>query len=114
MVDRRRLAAIGSLATALVECDHDRVRGRRDGAVPGGHPDLPTIELHLLVGDEVIRVASPRQPLTGAADATCSERRARRPAPIVLDPDWTPGIPARRAAFGIDDPERFGRSWSPS
>ena len=104
VVDRRRLAAIGSLATALVSAT--TIESVADATVRSlaGTPSVPTIEIHLLVGEEVIRVASPRQPLTDAADRDLLRETGSAPAPIVLDPDWTPGIPARRAAFGIDDP----------
>jgi Stage II sporulation protein E (SpoIIE) len=104
VVDRRRLASIGSLATALVSAA--TVESVADATVRAlaRNPDLPAIELHLIVDDQIVRVASPRQPLTGAADRDMLRETGSAPAPIVLDPEWTDGLPARRAAFGIDDP----------
>ena len=55
----------------------------------------------------------PRQPLTDAADRDMLRATGSAPAPIVLDPDWTDGLPARRPR-SASTTRRFGRSSSPS
>jgi serine phosphatase RsbU (regulator of sigma subunit) len=104
VVDRRRLTGIGALATALVSTTTiESVAEATVGAL-ADLPDLPAVEMLLLVGDSVVRIATGRQPLTGIDDRESLRAMGAAEQAVVLDADWHPGHPARRAAFGIDDP----------
>jgi serine phosphatase RsbU (regulator of sigma subunit) len=104
VIDRRRLKSLGSLASALVSATtiesvaRATVESLKDSAA------LPAVEINLIVADSVVRIASLRPPLTAIADREGVRRAATAESPVVLDPDWHPGLPAQRIAFGIDDP----------
>ena len=66
--------------------------------------ELPAAEINLIVGGSVVRIASLRPPLTDAAERDLVRQAATAEAPVVLDSSWEPGLPARRVAFGINDP----------
>lgn len=104
VVDRRRLARIGQLATALVGTTTIETVAEATVGALAGCPDLPAIELHVVVDGDVVRVASPRHPLTGVDDRESLRELSSAPAPVVLDLDWRPGLPAHRVVFGIDNP----------
>ena len=61
------------------------------------------MEIDLIVAESVVRINSLRRPLTVAADRDVVRRVATADAPVVLDSDWEPGLPARRVAFGVGD-----------
>jgi len=104
VLDRRRLTGIGALATALVSTTTiESVAEATVGAL-ADLPDLPAVEILLLIGENVVRIATARQPLTGIDDRETLRAIGAAEQPIVLDADWVLGLPARRAAFGIDDP----------
>ncbi len=104
IVDRRRLACIGSLAGALVSTTTIEsvatatVQALRNSAAITG------VEIHFIVADSVVPIVTPRHPLTDVADRARLRQIAAAPDPVVLDNDWKPGFPVGRVAFGIDDP----------
>ncbi len=105
VIDRRRLASVGSLAGALVgaatidSVAKATVHSLRDCG------DLPAVEVNLIVADSVVRIAGPREPVTDADDRELLRQAVTAEAPLVLDRCWQPGLPARRVVFGIDDPK---------
>ena len=104
VIDGRRLRSLGALANALVSATtiesvaEATVQSLQDSAA------LPTVEINLVVADSVVRIASLGPPLTSVPEREGVRQAATAQAPVVLDHDWKPGLPARRVAFGINDP----------
>ncbi len=104
VVDRRRLSCIGAVAGALVSATTiDDVAKTTVDALKG-YDDVREVEINLVVSNRVVRIASLHHSLTDATDADLVRAAATAEVPVVLDRDWTPGFPARRVAFGINDP----------
>ena len=104
VVDRRRLSALSSLAGALVSATTiESVAEATVQSLKGCAP-LPAVEINLIIADRVVRIAGLGPPLTDAAESAVVRDTATAQAPVVLDDDWKPGLPAQRVAFGIDDP----------
>ncbi len=104
VVDRRRLAAISALGSALVSATTIDSVARATVNALRGCAEVPAVEINLVVGESVVRIASPQRPLTQPADQELLRRAATAPTPLVLDSEWTSGLPVQRVAFGIDDP----------
>jgi len=104
VVDRRRLRALGSLAGALVSATTIESVAEMTVRALADTAELPAVEINFIVADSVVRIASLRPPLTHPADRAILQRAATAETPLVLDDDWEAGLPARRVAFGIDDP----------
>ncbi len=104
VVDRRRLGSIGSLASSLVSATTIESVANATVRALRGCDDIPALEIDLIVGDGIVRIASLGYPVTSAADRDGIRNAATTEGPVVLDVDWEPGLPARRVAFGIDDP----------
>jgi serine phosphatase RsbU (regulator of sigma subunit) len=105
LVDRRRLSALGALAAALVSAKTIESVAKASVDALKDCPSLPALEINLIVAERAVRIASFGPPLTGADEREFVRKAATEPTPVVLDDDWKPGLPARRVAFGIDDPK---------
>ncbi len=105
VVDRRRLACIGSLASGLVSAT--TIESVADGTVNSlqAGDEITAVEINLIVGETVVRIASVGPVLSDAGDRARIREAATAAEPVVLDTDWLPGLPARRVAFGIDHPD---------
>jgi serine phosphatase RsbU (regulator of sigma subunit) len=104
VIDHRRLSALGALAGALVSATTIESVAEATIQALKQCEALPAVEINLIVADRVVRIASLRPPLTSAAESEFVRKAATAQAPVVLDDDWSSGLPARRVAFGIDDP----------
>jgi serine phosphatase RsbU (regulator of sigma subunit) len=104
VVDRRRLSTVGALASALMGANTIEAVGQAAVDALQDTVEISAVEVNLVVADSIVRIASAPRPLTDVTDRDVVRRAAVDDTPVVLDPDWEPGQPARRVAFGIDHP----------